>query len=75
MSALRHAKSDELILLRLPEVSRRCGLGRSEIYRKIKAGGFPKPIKIGVKASAWPSPAIDSWIASRIAAASGVEAK
>lgn len=56
-----------LILERLPQVKDRTKLGRSEIYRRIAAGSFPSPIKLGVRASAWISTEIDDWIAKRIA--------
>ena len=56
------------VLLRLPQVSARTGLSRSELYRRITLGTFPMPIKIGARASAWNSLEIDHWIAERIAA-------
>jgi prophage regulatory protein len=57
-----------LILLRLPDVRRRVSLSRSEIYRRIAAGDFPQPVKLGERASAWNAAEVDSWIAARIAA-------
>jgi prophage regulatory protein len=57
-----------LILLRLPDVRRRVSLSRSEIYRRIAAGHFPQPVKLGERASAWNAAEVDSWIAARIAA-------
>lgn len=57
-----------LFLERLPQVRARCGLSRSEIYRRIAAGDFPKPIKLGERASAWAEHEVTAWIASRIAA-------
>lgn len=57
-----------LILERLPGVSARTGLSRSEIYRRIAAGDFPAPVKLGERASAWNAAEVDSWIAGRIAA-------
>lgn len=57
-----------LSLERLPSVKARTGLSRSEIYRRIAAGEFPPPVKLGVRASAWSMFEIDSWIAARIAA-------
>lgn len=57
-----------LILCRLPEVRARCGLSRSEIYRRIAAGDFPRPIKLGERASAWAEHEVTAWIAARIAA-------
>ncbi|WP_018144886.1 AlpA family transcriptional regulator [Thioalkalivibrio sp. AKL6] len=54
------------ILQRMPDVRRRTGLSRSTIYRLIQEGRFPKPIKIGDRASAWPASVIDRWIAERV---------
>lgn len=59
--------SSALALLRLPEVCRRTGYGRSEIYRRIASGGFPSPVKLGERASAWPEHEIAAWCAARIA--------
>ena len=56
-----------LVLLRLPQVKAQTGLSRSELYRRIVAGSFPSPIKIGVRASAWSSVEIERWIIERIA--------
>lgn len=56
-----------LILERLPTVKARTGLSRSEIYRKVAAGDFPAPIKLGERASAWSAAEVDGWIADRIA--------
>lgn len=49
-------------LLRLPSVQSKTGLSKSEIYRRIKLGTFPQPLKLGVRAVAWPTSAIDSWV-------------
>lgn len=57
-----------LTLERLPAVKARTGLSRSEIYRRIAAGDFPRPCKLGERASAWNSAEIDAWISGRIAA-------
>jgi prophage regulatory protein len=56
-------------LLRLPEVERRTGLRRAHLYKLARSGNFPRPIKIGARASAWRSSEIAAWIESRIAAA------
>lgn len=65
------ASSEALSLLRLPEVKARTGLSGSETYRRIAAGTFPAPVKLGERASAWVSADIDRWIADRIAARDG----
>lgn len=57
-----------LTLERLPKVQTRTGLSRSEIYRRIAAGTFPAPIKLGERASAWPEHEVTAWIDARIAA-------
>lgn len=54
-------------LLRLPSVKRRCGLSRSEIYRRIATGDFPAPVKLGERASAWPESEVVAWCEARIA--------
>lgn len=54
--------------LRLREVMRQVGLGRSAIYESIREGRFPKPVSIGARAVAWPSDEIAAWIDSRIEA-------
>lgn len=55
-------------LMRLPSVEAKTGLSKSEIYRRIKLGTFPRPFKLGVRAVAWPSATIDSWVQSLIQA-------
>jgi prophage regulatory protein len=55
-------------LLRLPSVQAQTALSKTEIYRRIKAGSFPKPIKLGARAVAWPASSIDAYIKSLIEA-------
>jgi len=54
-------------LLRLPDVERRTGLRRAHLYKLARDGSFPRPVKIGARASAWRESEIASWIASRVA--------
>lgn len=61
------ASGEPLSLLRLPEVCRRTGYSRSEIYRRIAVNNFPAPIKLGERASAWAEHEVAAWIAARIA--------
>lgn len=53
-------------LWRLPTVESETGLSKSEIYRRIKLNTFPKPLKLGVRAVAWPAVEIQSWVKSLI---------
>jgi prophage regulatory protein len=55
-------------LLRLAEVRNNVGLSRSEIYRRMALGKFPKSVPLGTRVRAWAGDEIDSWIAERIAA-------
>ena len=52
-------------LLRLPEVMERTGVSKPTIYRLIKAGEFPKPVSLGVRAVGWDAHSIDEWIEAR----------
>jgi len=62
-------KDDENRLLRLPEVCRLTGIGRSQLYAMARDGRFPTPIKISERCSAWSEADVREWIAERIAAA------
>ena len=52
-------------LLRLSEVRTRTALGRSTIYRKMRDGSFPEPLKIGARAVRWRESEIEAWLAAR----------
>jgi prophage regulatory protein len=52
-------------LLRMPQVLDRVGLKKTIVYERIKAGSFPKPIKLG-SASAWPEHEVEAWIAQQV---------
>lgn len=48
-------------LIRLEEVLEMCGISRSEIYRQISEGRFPRPVKVGLRAVRWWQSEIDDW--------------
>lgn len=52
--------------IRLPEVIRRTGFGKTWIYELIKAGRFPSQVKTGVRAVAFIESEIDAWIDNAI---------
>ncbi len=52
-------------LLRLSEVQTRTALGRSTIYRLMRNGDFPEPLKIGARAVRWRESEIEEWLATR----------
>ncbi|MDI1276707.1 AlpA family transcriptional regulator [Methylobacter sp.] len=59
-------KSERII--RLPQTIKKTGLSRSTIYSLIKAGNFPKQIRLSVRAMGFLESELDAWITSRAAA-------
>ena len=59
--------------MRLTEVIRDTGLGRSSIYKRIAEGEFPKPVPLGGRAVGWVSDEIEAWILERIEERDGRE--
>ena len=51
-------------LLRRAEVEARTGLSTTTIYRMMREGNFPVPLKISPKAVRWPASEIEAWLAS-----------
>jgi prophage regulatory protein len=54
--------------MRLPAVKAATGECRSTIYQKVKAGTFPKPVKLGAKAVGWVEDEIAAYNEAKIAA-------
>ena len=54
-------------LLRHRAVSEITGFSQSTIARKVKAGQFPKPVKLGPQTLAWVAEEVEVWLAARIA--------
>lgn len=52
--------------LRLPEVRQAVGMSRSQIYRMIQSGQFPKPVKLGTRMAVWPDETIQKRQASKL---------
>jgi len=52
-------------LERLPSVAKRTTLSRSGIYALMKAGRFPRPLRLGARAIGWRREDIEAWIAAR----------
>lgn len=48
--------------VRLEEVKRRVGLGKSMIYQLVKDGRFPAPYKLSPAAARWSNREITAWI-------------
>tara|TARA_R110000803_G_C11706683_1_gene286291 strand:+ start:200 stop:439 length:240 start_codon:yes stop_codon:yes gene_type:complete len=54
-------------ILRWPEVAKIIPISRSHAHGLAAQGKFPKPIKLGPRASGWLKSEINAWIADRIA--------
>jgi len=47
------------------ELRKSLGISHSTIWRWVRAGRFPKPVRIGQAAIAWPADEILRWIESK----------
>lgn len=65
---MANTQTQRPILIRRPEVLRRCAISNSTLHRRINTGTFPAPVPLGPGAVAWVESEIDAWIESRIEA-------
>lgn len=54
-------------MLRCPSVESITGKKKSSLYEDVANGLLPAPVKIGLRASAWPQHEIDAVLSARIA--------
>ncbi|WP_088283814.1 AlpA family transcriptional regulator [Ideonella sp. A 288] len=59
------AAESPTVFLRLPNVIKLTGLGRSTIYRMVAANTFPRPVRLASRAIAWRRADLDRWSDSR----------
>lgn len=59
------SEQSRLRILRLRQVCDACGLSPSTIRRRVAAGDFPSPIRLGGNAVGWIEEEVQEWIASR----------
>ncbi|BBL58838.1 helix-turn-helix transcriptional regulator [Methylomonas koyamae] len=59
---------EKIKLLRLPEVLETTALPKSTLYARIKAGTFPKPVKLSARSVAWREEDVQAWLAALQAA-------
>ena len=57
-------------LLRFRQVKEIVPLSRSEIYRRMASGQFPKPMKLGERVVAWDADEIQAYVREKLAARS-----
>lgn len=53
-------------ILRLPDVCRTTGLGRSMIYQLEAERRFPRRVRIGARAVGWIESEVQSWLRERV---------
>lgn len=64
---IKRQHQNERRFLRIRQVLERIGKSRSALYADIQAGSFPAPIRLGERAVAWDSYAVDDWMEARVA--------
>lgn len=55
----------DMRIMRMPQLENYVGLCRSSIYRMIKTGSFPRPIRLGERAIGFRKCDIDAWVQAR----------
>ncbi|WP_045736768.1 AlpA family phage regulatory protein [Xanthomonas sp. MUS 060] len=60
------AQSEWEELASLPRVMKITGIAKSSIYNRMRAGTFPKPVKVGRRAL-WPVSRLHAWVDKVIA--------
>jgi prophage regulatory protein len=59
-------RSVEPLVYRWSNITIAVGLSRSEIYRRIEAGTFPKPVAIGPRAVGWAAETVKTYTAEML---------
>jgi prophage regulatory protein len=68
-----HAAPSATRLLSFNELrDRGISYSRVQLWRMVRAGRFPAPVKLGPSRSAWVETEVDSWIEARMAERGGV---
>ena len=52
-------------LLRRDEVEDLVGLATTSVYRLMRAGSFPEPVRVGARAVRWRRSELEEWLAGR----------
>ena len=75
MSAQSAATAPAVRILRLPQVCKVTGLGRSMIYQLEAERRFPTRVRIGLRAVGWVESEVQLWLAGRIKQHRATEAR
>ena len=55
-------------MMRIPEVVKVTGLSKTTIWRRVKSGDFPPPVRLGsmeTRSVGWPESKVNLWLNSR----------
>ena len=52
-------------LLKIEEVLSLCAMSKSNLYKMIERGDFPRPVSIGPRSVAWRQSDVASWLKDR----------
>jgi prophage regulatory protein len=61
----RNTDATRTNLLRQPKVLERVPWSPTTLWRKVRAGDFPPPIRLGKNSIAWRESDVEKWIAER----------
>jgi prophage regulatory protein len=50
----------------MPDLRTKVGLSKSQIYKLIQQGEFPKQIKLGDKIAVWIDSEVEEWMSSKV---------
>ena len=57
--------ADTQQLLRRDEVQKLCRISKSTLFRLMRAGKFPLPIRVGPRAVRWRAGELNAWLSGR----------
>lgn len=66
---------ETLEFLRLPDVTKKIGLGKSALYERMSAGIFPPSIKLGYNVVVWPAHEVNQIMCSYVSGESDEQRK
>lgn len=58
-------------LMNLKEVTERCTISRTQVWRLVRKGDFPQPVKLSDKRIAFVPEEVEAWIEERINSRAG----
>ena len=58
--------ADSIKFLRMNDLQEKVGLSRSQIYKLIAEGDFPKQDKVGERISVWQESKVEKWMGEKV---------